>query len=124
MTLGHPNCEMILSRTGITVVAETDLTISTTGYRECSSIITNRYSPVGTGPQKSALKFSQAFSGIADILRGSMEDVFAYVAAWQAIQLLIRFSTCSSTLGNHIFDLMNDLVRVIPWCPSCAISMA
>ena len=41
MTLGHPNCEMTLSRIGITVLAETELTISTTGYCECSSIITN-----------------------------------------------------------------------------------
>ena len=114
MTLRHPNCEMTLSRIGITVLAETELTISTTGYRECSSIITNRYSPVGSGPQKSALKFSHAFSGISDILRGSMEDVFAYVAAWHAIQLLIVSSTCSSTRGNHIFDLMNDFVRLIP----------
>ena len=46
ITLGHPSCEITLSRTGITVEAEVDLTISTTAYRECSSMITNRYCPV------------------------------------------------------------------------------
>ena len=52
---GYPNCDRTLSNTGINVLTETDLIISTIGYLEYSSIITNKYSPVGSGPQKSAL---------------------------------------------------------------------
>ena len=39
ITLGHPNCEITLSRTGITVEAEIDLTISTTGYRQLKTCL-------------------------------------------------------------------------------------
>lgn len=42
ITLGIPNAEITLSRTGIVAFAEVDLVTSTTGYLENSSVITNR----------------------------------------------------------------------------------
>lgn len=51
---GITNNEKILSNRGITDLADVDRSTSTTGYLEWSSITTNRYSPVGNGPQKSA----------------------------------------------------------------------
>jgi hypothetical protein len=62
-TLGIPNIEMILSRTGIVAIAEVNFIISTTGYLVNSSAITNIYSPDDKGPQMSALKFSHKSLG-------------------------------------------------------------
>ena len=42
MTFGIPKVDMTLSSTGITVVADSDLIISTIGYLEYSSVITNK----------------------------------------------------------------------------------
>jgi hypothetical protein len=42
MTFGIPKVDMTLSSTGITVVADYDLIISTIGYLEYSSVITNK----------------------------------------------------------------------------------
>jgi hypothetical protein len=55
MTFGIPKVDMTLSSTGITVVADSDLIISTIGYLEYSSVITNKESPLGNGPQMSAV---------------------------------------------------------------------
>ncbi len=46
--------------------------ISTTAYREYSSVITNRYSPLGNGPQKSALRFCHGFEGSFEMFSGSI----------------------------------------------------
>lgn len=42
ITLGIPNAEITLSRTGIVALAEVEDVTSTTGYLENSSVITNR----------------------------------------------------------------------------------
>ena len=42
MTFGIPKVNMTLSSTGITVVADSHLIISTIGYLEYSSVITNK----------------------------------------------------------------------------------
>jgi hypothetical protein len=42
MTFGIPKVDMTLYSTGITVVADSDLIISTIGYLEYSSVITNK----------------------------------------------------------------------------------
>lgn len=68
---GIPNNEKILSNRGITDLADVDRSTSTTGYLEWSSITTNRYSPVGNGPQKSAETRDQGSSGISVICSGS-----------------------------------------------------
>ena len=113
-TLGHPNCEITLSRTGMMLFAANDLTISTIGYRECSSVITNRYSHVGRGPQKSALRFSHGPSGISDISNGSFDELLSEVDDWQARQHFTAVSTFSLIRGNHTFDRMKAFVRLIP----------
>ena len=47
---GMPSIEKILSMTGITEFAEVECMTSTTGYREYSSTLTSKCSPVGSGP--------------------------------------------------------------------------
>lgn len=66
------NAEITLSRTGIVAFAKVDLVTSTTGYLENSSVIMNRSSPDGRGPQKSTLVFSHGSFGMSDNLNGSM----------------------------------------------------
>ena len=40
------------------------------------------------------------------------------------MQFLMIFSTCSSIRGNHVFDRMNDLVRLIELTVSSCITAA
>ena len=61
---GYPDRLNILSTTEITVSADVLLTTSSTGKRENSSIITNGYSPLGRGPQKSILSSSHECWGL------------------------------------------------------------
>lgn len=68
---GIPNNEKILSNRGITDLADEDRSTSTTGYLEWSSITTNRYSPVGNGPQKSAETRDQDSTSISVNCNGS-----------------------------------------------------
>ena len=49
-TSGTPNIYFTLSDTGITVLAEIDLTVSKIGCLECSLMLTSKYSPFGSGP--------------------------------------------------------------------------
>lgn len=72
ITLSILNAEITLSRTGIVAFAKVDLVTSTTGYLENSSVIMNRSSPDGRGPQKSTLVFSHGSFGMSDNLNGSM----------------------------------------------------
>lgn len=66
MTLGKPNTDKTLSNIGITHFAEVELTISTTGYLESSSISTVRYSSVGNEPHKTSEMAPYGCAIIAD----------------------------------------------------------
>ena len=71
MTSGYPNVARCLSRTGITVFADTDRIISTMGNLEYSPTSTMSSSPEGSGPRKSILRFRHAPPGMSDICIGS-----------------------------------------------------
>ena len=60
MTSGYPNVARRFSRTGITVLADTDRMISTMGNLEYSSTSTTSSSPEGSGLRKSILRFCHA----------------------------------------------------------------
>ena len=60
MTSRYPNVARCLSRTGITVFADTDRIISTMGNLEYSSTSTMSSSPEGSGPRKSIPRLRQA----------------------------------------------------------------
>ena len=67
MVLQQPIVDSTLLKTGMMAFADIDLTISAIGYLEYSSTIPMRYSPMGSGPQKSMLRFCQAPDGIYDM---------------------------------------------------------
>ena len=77
---GNKNVENTLSTIGITFSAAIDLVISTTGNREYSSMMTSRYSPVSTGPQKSIEMCCHGPSGNSDVLSGVCLLVFVLTA--------------------------------------------
>ena len=79
------------------------MTISTSGKRLYSFIMTMRYSPEGSGSRKSiASSFHEAF-GSGVILRGSSRFALLVVAAWHGKQLSTFSLTILSTPGNQTF---------------------
>ena len=66
-----PCLEKMLSRFGITVLAEVDVMISTSGKRLYSCVTTSNMSPDGSGPAKSTDTTHHGAGGRLDILSGS-----------------------------------------------------
>jgi hypothetical protein len=56
------------------------------------------------------------------LVRKGSNSVFG-VDAKQGIHDLQVFSTNLSIPGNYIFSRKSCLVRTMPWCPSCAMSI-
>ena len=83
---------------------------------------TNKYSPVGNGPQKSMWTVHHGSGGRGDIWRGSGR--FSGSLAWHKTHWFIISFTSWSIFGNHIFSRNNFLVFTRPWWPSWAMDMA
>ena len=72
VTSGYQNVASTSPSTRMTVFVDTERTISTIGYLECSSTRTMSSSPDGKGARKSTLNFLQDPVGISDICTGYM----------------------------------------------------
>jgi hypothetical protein len=115
MTFGNPKVAINLSKTGMVALVEVDVMLLTTGNREYSSITTNGFSSVESGPPKSKLRFSQGQDSIYVICRGSKCFCLS-MALWHSSHC---FSQASKSY--HVLAHKKALVWFNPWCPSWAI---
>lgn len=107
-TCGSPWVEKILSNFGVTQLADVERTISTSGNHEYASMITNKYSPEGKGPQNSMWTVCQGSGVKGDIWRES--GWILGLLAWHATHLSIILFTASSIPENQIFSCRSCFV--------------
>ena len=121
-TSGIPWREKIMSRCGITVLAEVDEMTSTSGNLLYSSMTTRRYSLEGKGPARSTATSIHGPEGRVVMESGSRWAGLG-THAKHGMHDLTACSTFLSIPGNQTFSLISCFVFTIPWWEACAISM-
>ena len=84
---------------------------------DCLHTVTNRYSLVWIGPQKSMATSFQGSLGMGVMHNGSLSCDM--LTTWHRWQCWMWASTILSSPGNHTLVRRYSLVLVIPWWPLC-----
>ena len=92
--------------------------IDHSAHLDCLHTVTNRYSPVLIGPQKSTATSFQGSLDMGVMRNGSLSCDM--LTTWHRWQCWMCTSTILSSPGNHTLVRRYSLVLVIPWWPSCA----
>ena len=95
-----------------------DMTNYISAHLDCLHTVTNRYSPVLIGPQKSTATSFQGLLGMGVMRNCSLSCDM--LTTWHGWQCWMCTSTIMSSPGNHTLVRRNTLVLVLPWWPSCA----
>ena len=118
METGMPSKAKVLSIFSITALALVEVTNSTSAHLDCLHTVTNRYSPVWMGPQKSMATSFQGSLGMDVMHSGSLSGDM--LTTWHGWQCWMCTSTILSSPGNQTLVRRYSLVLVMPWWPSCA----